>query len=153
MDLLFWFTLQIGCPRPLDGIGSEANVSFKLSQNFGNTISKVGPINISEESLISVFRKQPLHVQQKILKDEIEGKKFLKTQITRELLFLKAIKRGMLNDADVQNSLKKILLQKIAKVEFNDNKTRRVFSDQEVRKYYNEHIDRFRQARTLVFGE
>lgn len=140
---------QIGCPKPLAGSGHKASITFSLAPKAGETISKVGPGAITKESLIKEFRSQPAYLRQKILKDEMEAKKFLNTEIRKELLFFEAIKRGMLDDAEVQDSLKKILVQKITKEEFNDQKTVKTFSDKELRSFYNEHIDRFRQPEKM----
>jgi peptidyl-prolyl cis-trans isomerase C len=68
-------------------------------------------------------------------------KEFLENLIRFELLAKEARARGLDKDPEVQETLEKIMVQKLVRQEFEDEKAKA--SDSDVRKYYDEHLEEF----------
>lgn len=68
-------------------------------------------------------------------------KEFLENLIRFELLAREARARGLDKDPEVQETLSKIMVQKLVRQAFDDEKAKP--SDDEVRKYYDAHVDEF----------
>jgi peptidyl-prolyl cis-trans isomerase C len=68
-------------------------------------------------------------------------KEFLENLIRFELLAKEARARGLDKDPEVQETLQKVMVQKLVRQAFDDEKAKP--SDDEVRKYYDAHADEF----------
>lgn len=70
-------------------------------------------------------------------------REFLDNLIRFELLAQEAERRGYGNDAEVQRTLKQVMIQRLMKQDFEDKVKVESISDEDMRKYYDEHRDEY----------
>jgi peptidyl-prolyl cis-trans isomerase C len=70
-------------------------------------------------------------------------KEFVENLIRFELLAAEARKRGLDKDPEVQETLEKIMVQKLVRSAFEEKGAGERASDDEVRTYYDQHLDEF----------
>ncbi len=76
-------------------------------------------------------------------------KEFLDNLIRFEVLAREAQKQGLQNDKDVQNTLKKIMVQKLVQKNFQDTAGAPQPPDAELQKYYDDHKDDYMRPRKI----
>ena len=76
-------------------------------------------------------------------------KEFLDNLIRFEVLAREAEKQGLANDPDVQNTLKKIMVQKLVQKNFQDASGAANIPDAELQKYFDDHKDEYNRPRRV----
>jgi peptidyl-prolyl cis-trans isomerase C len=76
-------------------------------------------------------------------------KEFLDNLVRFEVLAREAQKQGLQNDPDVQNTLKKIMVQKLVQKNFQDPAGAAAIPDEELQKYYDTHKDDYVRAKKV----
>ena len=76
-------------------------------------------------------------------------KEFLDSLIRFEVLAREAEKQGLAKDPDVQNTLKKIMVQKLVQKNFQDPGTAADVPEPELQKYYDAHKDDYLRAKRV----
>jgi len=70
-------------------------------------------------------------------------REFLDNLVRFELLAQEAERRGYGNDAEVQRTLKQVMIQRLMKQDFEDKVKVESISDEDMRKYYDEHREEY----------
>jgi peptidyl-prolyl cis-trans isomerase C len=68
-------------------------------------------------------------------------KEFLDNLIRFEVLAQEAQRRGLDKDPEVLNTVKKVMVQKLIRAEFDDAQAGKDIPDEELKKYYDEHLE------------
>jgi len=76
-------------------------------------------------------------------------KEFLDNLVRFEVLAKEAERQGLDKDPDVQNTLRKIMVQKLVKKNFGDPNGAKDVPDADSQKYYDEHKDEFQKAKRV----
>ncbi len=76
-------------------------------------------------------------------------KEFLDSLIRFEVLAREAEKQGLAKDPDVQNTLKKIMVQKLVQKNFQDTGKPPDVAEEELQKYYDNHKDEYVRAKRV----
>jgi peptidyl-prolyl cis-trans isomerase C len=133
-----------GCP-PKGGTkvqesGAASASGQKASEKKGETLATVGDLTITTED----FRKRLMR-QSPLLRaryNTVERKKqFLDNMVRFELLAREARRRGLDQDPDVQETLKKVMVQKLIR-QLNEGKGEPI-PEEKLREFYQSHIDNY----------
>lgn len=129
-----------GCPKPLSGSSASGAAVAPRPHNpaAGDVIAKVGEVTLTVGDIEARLNSQSPFVRARFNSDE-RKKEFVETQVRFEVLAQEAFRRGMHNAPDVQDSLKKILVQKLTRQEFDGRVSLQDISDDEMRAYYEQH--------------
>jgi peptidyl-prolyl cis-trans isomerase C len=136
-----------GCPQELAG-GSGGGKSGGPAINpaaatkGGVALAKVGPVSLSVEEMTDRINKQSPFVRARF--SDVEKKKeFIENQIRFEALALEAFERGYHNDPEVQASLKKIVVQKLTREEFDTRVKLSDITEADMKGYFGENQDEY----------
>lgn len=139
---LLWGT---ACPRSVDkGAGSASRVGAaapSAGQPHGQLVAKVGDLHLTVPELERRINAQSPFVRARFDNTE-RVTEFVENQIRFEVLALEAFARDLHQDAEIQESLKKILVQKLTRQEF-DGLSLQDVTDAEMRAYFDSHRDEY----------
>ena len=141
----------VGCSKPLAGGAPGAGgVAQSASQNpaAGDVIAQIGSVTLTVGDIEARLNGQSPFVRARFQTDE-RKKEFVDTQVRFEVLAQEAFRRGMHNDADVQESLKKILVQKLTRKEFEGRVSLQDIGEAEMRVYYDQHKDEYNKPEMM----
>ncbi len=147
--VLVMITLLCGCPKKMVSVKDNSLTSFRLNAEQGVPVIQVGPKIITDKAIRRQLIKQSAFMQQKFQTDDAENKKFLEIQVRKELLYLAALRKGYLNDPQIQETIKNMLIQKLTQGDFLQSKRQSSFSKTELKAYYVKNLDRFRTPKKL----
>lgn len=104
----------------------------------GPVLARVGSEAITVDDYLARVEEQPPFVRQRY--NTLERKKELLENIVRsELLAQEALRRGFLDDPEVQSTLKKVLVQKLMRVEFEQTDGSQI-PEAELRAFYDANV-------------
>jgi len=126
------------CPGKGQGGGGTATGTSKAAQ--GTPLAKVGSTVITVESFEEKLNNQSPFIRSRYA-DLEKRREYLDNQIRFELLAAEAERRGMLQDPEVQESLKKIMVQRLTREEFDNRVKLEDITDAEIEAFYNEHLE------------
>lgn len=135
-----------GCPEPIaGGARSVAGASVggapvASKAGTGQPVAKIGSIVLTTGDLEQRLNEQSPFVRARYQTDD-RKKEFLDNQVRFEVLALEAFRRGYDKDPEVQESLKKILVQKLTREEFDGRVSLKDISDDEIKAYYDSHLE------------
>lgn len=139
------------CPQPLESHSSTAMGRVAPRPHnpaSGDVIAKIGDVTLTVGDIEARLNSQSPFVRARFQTDE-RKKEFVETQVRFEVLAQEAFRRGMHNDPDVQESLKKILVQKLTRKEFDGRVSLQDVSDEEMRAYYEQHKDDYNKPEMM----
>jgi peptidyl-prolyl cis-trans isomerase C len=120
---------------------------------------KSGPVVAQGDGIVITVTeyKARLDEQSPFLRQRYQNldrkKEFLDSMLKIELLAHAAEKEGLQNDPDVQNAMKKAMVQKLIAKKFAEGDAAKEIPDADVQKFYDEHKDDFvKPARVRVAG-
>jgi peptidyl-prolyl cis-trans isomerase C len=117
-----------------------ASGSGKEPKDTSPVIATVGDRSITANELKEKLDEQPAFVRARYATLE-KKKEFLDNQIRFELLVQEARQRGLDKDPEVRATLEKVMVQKLLRLQ--QESAAGQLSDEELRKYYDEHRDEF----------
>jgi peptidyl-prolyl cis-trans isomerase C len=139
-------TLLVACPIPLgEGGPQRARVGPQVgaapaAAGQGPPVAKVGELTLTTGDLEERINSQSPFVRARYTTDE-RKREFLDNQVRFEVLALEAFRRGFDKDPEVQDSLKKILVQKLTRQEFDGRVNLKDITAAEVKAYYDSHLE------------
>lgn len=117
---------------------SPAKLATSGAKKDGKVLAKVGGEAITVDDYLARIEEQPPFVRQRY--NTLERKKELLENIVRsELLAQEALRRGFLDDPEVQSTLKKVLVQKLMKAEFEHTDGNPI-AESELRAFYDANL-------------
>jgi parvulin-like peptidyl-prolyl isomerase len=119
--------------------GNSSN-SDKGPKDDSPVVATIGDRSITANDLKAKLEEQPPFVRARYATLE-KKKEFLDNQIRFELLVQEARQRGLDKDPEVRATLEKVMVQKLLRTQ--QESAAGAVSDEELRKYYDEHRDEF----------
>jgi peptidyl-prolyl cis-trans isomerase C len=110
----------------------------------GPVVAQGEGVTITAEEFKAALDEQSPFVRQRF--STLERKKeFLDNMVRFELLAKEAEKQGLASDAEVQRTLKRIMVQKLVQRSFSEQDAAKSVPDQEVETYYASHQDEYKR--------
>ncbi|MBI5493665.1 MAG: peptidyl-prolyl cis-trans isomerase [Deltaproteobacteria bacterium] len=137
--------LGTGCPSQggAAGGGGGANTSFRFKPGKpGTPVATVGDTAITVEDFQDRINQQGPFARPRFA-DVAKRREFLDGLIRQEVLAQEAVRRGMLDDPEVQDALKKVLVQKLTRQEYDSQVKQEDIKAEDVKKYYDANPDEF----------
>ena len=134
-------TLLGGCPASPRGSAarpSSATVQPAPSVEPGTPIARIGDAVISVEGLTKRLNDQSPFVRARFASPE-HKQEFLDQQVRFEVLAAEAFARGYQNDPEVQDALKKLVVQKLTREEFDSRVKLKDVTDAELQAWFDMH--------------
>lgn len=132
-----------GCPEPIAGgapsFGSAAAPAASTAGT-GEPVAQIGALVLTTGDIESRLNAQSPFVRARYQSEE-RKKEFLENQVRFEVLALEAFRRGYDKDPEVMESLKKILVQKLTREEFDGRVNLKDITDAEIKAYYDSHLE------------
>ena len=142
LSSLLWVS---ACPRPVDkgasGASGHTAIAPSKASAEGKMVAKVGDLKLTVPELERRINAQSPFVRARFDSPE-RVTEFVENQIRFEVLALEAFARNLHEDAEIQESLKKILVQKLTRQEF-DSLSLQDVTDAEMRAYYDAHTEEY----------
>lgn len=134
-----------GCPAPVSGDAAPRSSTATVrpatpKAGVGEPVAKIGSVVLTTGDLEQRLNEQSPFVRARYQSDE-RKKEFLDNQVRFEVLALEALRRGYDQDPEVQEALKKILVQKLTREEFDGRVSLKDITDDEIAAYYDSHLD------------
>jgi peptidyl-prolyl cis-trans isomerase C len=130
--------LLAACGEPSTGKDGATPIPLKPVVEPGDPIAKIGGTVLSVEGLQKRMNDQSPFVRARYNTPE-RKKEFLDAQVRFEVLANEAVARGYQNDPEVQDALKKIIVQKLTREEFDGRVKLSDITDDDLKKYYDAH--------------
>lgn len=126
--------------QPVGKVGKDGSKPIPLQPvvEAGEPIAKIGGTVLSVEGLQKRMNDQSPFVRARYNTPE-RKKEFLDAQVRFEVLANEAVARGYQNDPEVQDALKKIVVQKLTREEFDGRVKLADITDDDLKKYYDSH--------------
>lgn len=135
-----------GCPQSLPGAppsSTKGAIPFTISSAAsGEPIAVIGSTTLTIGEVESRLNKQNAFARARYQTPE-KLTEFLETQVRFEVLAQEAYRRGVHLDAEVQDALKKIMVQKLTRDEFDGRVKLADITDDELKAYYDTHQDEY----------
>ncbi|HTP51648.1 MAG TPA: peptidyl-prolyl cis-trans isomerase [Anaeromyxobacteraceae bacterium] len=124
-----------------------------MQKGSGPAVAQGDGITVTADEFKARLEEQSPFVRQRY--STLDRKKeFLENLVRVELLSKEAEKEGLANDPDVQNTLRKAMVQKLVQRKFSEGDPTKDVSDAEAQKFYDEHKDEFQKpARLRLTGD
>ena len=161
---LFFVGLAISaCAKPLTGnmpiLTTTTETQKVSSSDPQNTLASIGDSLISVHSLQEKINTQSPFVRARFSEAQ-ELEKFLESQIRFEVLAQEAFRRGIHEAQEVQDAIKKIVVQKITREVFDNQVKLADVTTGEIEEYYKSHKEEYNKEEmiglryiSIPFGE
>ncbi|HWV37404.1 MAG TPA: peptidyl-prolyl cis-trans isomerase [Vulgatibacter sp.] len=121
------------------GQKAEEKAEGAAEKKAGDVVASLGDITITVDELKAKMDEQAPFIRARY--DTTERKReFLDNMIRFELLAQEAKRRGFENDPEVQSAMKKTMVQKLMRAEFDDSKDVGEIPESELRAFYDANI-------------
>jgi len=120
--------------------GGSPSSSSKSVQKDGPVVARIGEDVITAEEVKQKLGEQSPFLQARY-KDLAHKKEFVQNLVRFEVLAQEAYRRELERQPEVQNTIKKILVQELIRQEFDEKKA--TYTEQELKDYYDKHVDEF----------
>lgn len=122
--------------------GGTAGISASGAKKQGQVLASVGNDTITVEEYLAKVEEQPPFIRQRY--NTVERKKeLLQNMIRSELLAQEAMRRGFLDDPEVQATLKKIVVQKLMRAEFEGGEGAEQIPEAKLKAFYDENLNEY----------
>lgn len=151
LGLLAAVALLSACPKPAEGGsagGHGPSLSFKKAGGTGPVVAKIGDITLTTGDVQNRLNEQSPFVRARYSSPE-KKKEFLENQVRFEVLAIEALKRGLANDTEVQDAIKKIVVQKLTRDEFDGRVKLSDVTDAEISTYYSSHLEEYNKPEMM----
>lgn len=142
------------CPEPTKGAGGagaakaeDGNTIGLVDQTSkeGSVLAKMDGLTLTTGEIEQRLNSQSAFVRARF-KERDEKLKFVDQQMRVEVLAREAIELGYHKSPDVQDALKKIIVQKLTREKFDSAVSPQEITDAELAAYYEEHRDEYNKA-------
>ena len=124
----------VACGQP-----SQEKAEGAAKKKAGDVVASLGDITITVDELKARMEEQAPFIRARY--DTAERKReFLDNMIRFELLANEAKKRGLEDDPEVQQAMKKTMVQKLMRAEFDDSKDVGEIPESELRAFYDSNL-------------
>lgn len=144
-----------GCPASLSGpvggksaSGPSVGLVARPAPAAGDVVARVGQTTLSVADIEARMNAQSPFVRARF-QDATARREFVDNQVRFEVLAQEAMRRGLHEDEDVQDSLKKILVQKLTRQEFDGRVSLQEITDDALRTYYDEHREEYNKPEMM----
>ena len=127
---------------------SSKTVKFEWLTQKGEPVAKIGPISLSSEGIKSRLSNEANFIKEYYLKDVEHVQKYLNEEVKKEVLAQEGIRLGYLSSDDVQEMIKRALVEEVSKKVVEPKVQATKVSDEEIEAYYKEHFDQFHKPET-----
>lgn len=153
LSLVVTLLLALGCPQQVgsssSGDARKGAIPFTLSSaSNGEPIATIGSTTLSIGEIESRLNKQNAFARARYQTPE-KLAEFLETQVRFEVLAQEAFKQGVHLDPEVQDALKKIMVQKLTRDEFDGRVKLADITDDELKAYYDSHGDEYNKPEMM----
>jgi peptidyl-prolyl cis-trans isomerase C len=142
-------------PRRILAVGLAVAALTACTQPSSKPAAKSGPavatgngITITAEEFKARLDEQSPFIRARYAALD-RKKEFLDNLVRFEVLAKEAERQGLDKDPDVQNTLRKVMVQKLVQKNFGDPNGAKDLPDAESQKYYDEHKDEFQKAKRV----
>lgn len=125
-----------------DGDEADGGGSGLSAEDARKILAKIDTTTISLGEFADRINQQSPYLRARYNSPE-RRREFLDNLIRFELLAQEAERRGYGNDAEVQRTLKQVMIQRLMKQDFEDKVKVESISDEDMRKYYDEHREEY----------
>jgi peptidyl-prolyl cis-trans isomerase C len=122
------------------GAGGAATSGTAASQKKGEVVATVGKDTITVDEFKAKMDEQSPFVRARYTTID-RKKEFLDNLVRFDLLAQEAERQGLDKDPEVQETLKKVMVQTLIRKQFDDNEAAKNIPDPELEAYYKEHLD------------
>lgn len=127
--------------------GGPSTTTFQLTSDQGNSpLAEIGKMTITVEGMKDRLLREPHFVRSQMLSDASKKEEYLEHLVGKELLVQEAIKRGLFNSPEVQEAVKRALVQQLSKVELTDNVKLEDVTEAQIKAYYEANPGEFHMA-------
>jgi hypothetical protein len=133
-------------------VGCHKSTEFQFQSQTGQRVAKVGNTVLTVEGLNEELKANAAFWQNRLMQSPENKKQFLETQVRTELMVQEAIRLGYLEKPDVQKEIKRLLVQRVLKDKVNELVGDLKISDEESKKYYDEHSAEFNFPERMRIG-
>lgn len=134
------FALALSACSSCGSKTSGTSSAPKPVQKDGPVVARVGEDVITADEVKQKLGEQSPFLQARY-KDIAHKKEFVQNLVRFEVLSQEAYRRGLDKQPEVQNTVKKILVQELIRQEFDEKKA--TYTEQELKDYYDKHVDEF----------
>ncbi len=110
----------------------------------GEVVANVGDDTITVDEFKAKMEEQSPFIRARYTTLE-RKKEFLDNLVRFEVLAQEARRRGLEQDPEVQATMKKVMVQKLIRAEFDDNEAAKNVPEADLTKYYEEHLDDYKK--------
>ena len=138
-----------GCTKPSSGTTAQNCVPvFEQKSSKGQVIATVGDSVITKQDFEERLNRLNPYLRSRYQSLE-QKKKLLDVMIRNDALAQEAMKLGLHKDAKIIEQLKSELANATIKSEFDGKMKDSLVTDEDVKKYYEEHIDQYKRPETV----
>ncbi len=120
--------------------GQPSSSSSAAQPHTGAVVAHVGSDVITADDVKKKLEEQSPFLRARY--NTIERKKeFVDNLVRFEVLSQEAVKRGMDKNPEVQDTLKKVMVQQLIKQQFDEKQGQAAIPEPDLQKFYNDHID------------
>ncbi len=131
--------LAVGCNKAVSDPSSAAGrASTSSGTKSGEVIAQVGAEKVTVEDLQKKLDEQSPFIRARYA-DMEKRKELLDAQVRFEVLAAEAMTRGYTDDPEVKEALKKLLVQRLTREEFDGRIQLKDITDAELQTYFDEH--------------
>lgn len=151
-------SLAAACPAPLPG-GTAKGAPPAAAAGQGEPLATIGAVVLTTGDIEKRLNEQSPFVRARYQSDE-RKQEFLDNQVRFEVLAHEAYRRGYDREPDVVEAVKKILVQRLTREEFDGRVNLKDITDEQIAAYYESHRDDYNKPEMirvshvyLAFGE
>lgn len=146
MRRLFFAFLAVTACEKKDAQQGKPGQALQMSEKERNEVlATVDGVPITVGEFTDRINKQSPYIRARY--SSIERKReFLQNLIRFEVLAREAQKRGFDKDAEVVRTMKQVMIQKLTKDIIDNSVKLTDITDEELKKFYDEHVDEYRKA-------
>ncbi len=134
------------------GGGSAAIGLVDQSQKEGSVMAQMDGFTLTTSEVEQRLNSQSAFVRSRF-KDRAEKLKFVDQQIRVEALAKEAVELGYHKSPEVQDALKKIIVQKLTREKFDSAVRPQEITDAELQAYYDSHKDEYNKAEMVRLAQ
>jgi peptidyl-prolyl cis-trans isomerase C len=141
LGMMWLLAAGLGCPSQGAGGGTTKAAGAGAAKK-GTPLATVGDAVITVEEFEEKVNAQGPFARPRFA-DVVKRKEFLDGLVRQEVLAQEAVRRGFMEDAEVQDAIKKVLVQKLTRLEYDNQVKAEDIKQADIKAYYDGHPDEF----------